>query len=180
MSIQREKSILESSTCSQLFRCSHMSCFNADKSIAKRLLSTCCELDDTRCENKLSKFPIQTRPIDADVVPSPRRMLSCPFMCRKEAGKRQLFSIPLDNVAMCVCWELQCGLMPPKQSSPHRWRTMAEQLLQEALKGARKAAQDVPVGVKLSERREVCPEGPEAFCYTRGKCSQPKPVLHPT
>ena len=47
---------------------SEMSCFKADKSIAKRLLSTCFVLGDTRCENRLSQSANQTCTIDADAV----------------------------------------------------------------------------------------------------------------
>ena len=103
VSIQRGKSPLESSTCSsQSLRCFLMSCFKVEKSIVKRLLSTCCVLDDTRCENKLSQSANQTCPIDADAVPSPRRMLSCLFISTRGTGKRKLLSTPLDNAYVSV------------------------------------------------------------------------------
>ena len=72
-----------------------MSCFRADKSIAKRLSSTCLPLGDTGCDNKLRQSANQTCPIDAEAVSSHRRMLTCPFMSRSTARIRKPCSTPL-------------------------------------------------------------------------------------
>ena len=57
MSIQRGESPFDPSTSSsQSSRLSQISCFRADKSIAKRLLSTCLLLGETKCAKRLSQI----------------------------------------------------------------------------------------------------------------------------
>ena len=61
-------SIHRPTSSSQSSRLSQMSCFKADKSIAKRLLSTCLVLGDTNSAKRLSQSVIQTCHIAAGSV----------------------------------------------------------------------------------------------------------------
>ena len=71
VSIQRGESPFDPSTSSsQSSRLSQMSCFRADKSIAKRLFSTCLVFGETKCAKRLSQAVNQTCPIAAEAVSS--------------------------------------------------------------------------------------------------------------
>ena len=71
VSIQRRSSPFDPSTSSsQSSRLSQMSCFRADKSIARRLLSTCLVLGEILCAKRHSQSAKQTCPITAEAVSS--------------------------------------------------------------------------------------------------------------